>query len=74
MAEIARHGLEPGDPAHVAARFLHLLDAAELEARAAPRRLVRHALTLVLLSLVLDVDAKLLVELSLYGRAREQGA
>jgi hypothetical protein len=35
---------------------------------------VRHALTLILLSLVLDVDAKLVVELSLDGRAREQRA
>ena len=73
-AQIARDGLEARGPAHLAARLLHLLDAAEFDARAAQRRLVRHALPRVLLSLVLDVGAELRVELLLDGGAREQCA
>src|SRR6185437_2855795 len=71
IAQIAHNGLEARGPAHIAARFLHLLDAAELEARAAQRRLVQHALPLVLLRLALDVEAKLVVELPLDGGTRE---
>src|SRR5437899_8748528 len=56
------------------ARFFHLLDATEREARAAQRRLMRHALPLVLLSLALDVEAELRVELVLDGVAREERA
>ena len=74
VAQIAHDGLQPRGPAHIAARFFHLLDAAELEARAAQRRLVRHALPLVLLRLALDVEAELVVELLLDGGAREQRA
>src|SRR5205807_7300591 len=73
-AQISRDGLEARGPAHIAARLFHLLDAAELEARAAQRRVMRHALPLVLLSLVLDVKAELVVELLLQGGAREQRA
>src|SRR6185437_9135586 len=74
IAQIAHDGLEARGPAHIAARFLHLLDAAELEARAAQRRLLRHALPLVLLRLVLDVEAKLVVQLLLDGGASKHRA
>jgi len=37
VAQIAHHGLEARSPAHIAAGFFHLLDAAELESRAAQR-------------------------------------
>ena len=74
VAQIAHDGLHPSDPAHIAARLFHLLDAAELEACAAQCHLMRYALPLVLLSLALDVEAELVVELLLDGGAREQCA
>src|SRR5206468_7573499 len=74
VAQIARDRLQPCDPAHIAARFFHLLDAAELEARAAPCRLLPHTVPLILLSFALDVEAELIVELLLDGGAREERA
>src|SRR6185503_9531173 len=74
VSRVLRQALDPRDSTRLARRLFHILDAAELDARASDRRLARQSLACVSLGLALEMVAHLVGEILLEPGPPEQGA